>query len=622
MAFTNSPNMFLPIPGVGTEQGPNYAIDVNSCLTLVDQHDHSLGKGVQIQPNGLNINSNLTFNDNSATNVASIVFTEQTSVNTLQALYVKPGVETPITEDLWFNDGNGNQVQITSNGTVNATIASIPGESYAAGTFFWKQGALSTVPANFDIGSITLRPNVAATTFGVTLSPPSGITSQYAIALPLLPVANSFMAIDNSGIITATIPTANGITASNIANNTITAAQIANNTITTNQISLTAGITLGQLDPTILEWNKTTFIITTPSFAVRVATTVNGTLGTAFDNGSVVDGVTLATNDIILLKNQTTASDNGVYNVQASGTPVRNASYDTFGELNYAGVTVTSGTVNAGLNFFQNNILTSLSDAQSWSHSSTQTFTVPTNVNAVIIVGVGGGGGGGTGALQVTGSSAAQGGSGGAGSMPALAMKTVTPGEVLTLQIGAGGAGAPARTASTSNGVAGSAGSNTTITSTTVNLIFNGAAGGPGGTTATNTDNAGVPESWSASGSSTTGGGGGGGGTSTFSRVGVNGGTNSWYGIAASGGARINSAITAGGGGGGGGSGLSAGGAGGNGGTGGTFETAGSDAANGSGGGGGGGGAYGKNTGTVETISKGGNGGNGSVEIYWLGPPS
>ena len=38
--------------------------------------------------------------------------------------------------------------------------------------------------------------------------------------------------------------------------------------------------------------------------SVRVATTANGTLSSAFANGQTVDGVTLATGDRILLKNQ------------------------------------------------------------------------------------------------------------------------------------------------------------------------------------------------------------------------------------------------------------------------------------------------------------------------------
>lgn len=248
MAFTLSPNMNLPIPGVGTEAGPNYAFDVNSSLTLLDQHDHSPGAGVQITPSGLNINDALSFNGNSLTDVSTIVFEAVASSSTLQSLYVAPGSESPLTEDLWFTDGNGIPVQITSGGLVNATIASIPGESYSGGTFFWKQGAGSTTPANFDIGSIILRPTVAGTTFGVQLDPPAAISSQYNIALPILPAVNSFMAIDNAGIITASIAISQGITNTNIANNTITGIKLVDHTI---------GLT--QLATTVLQWNVQTF---------------------------------------------------------------------------------------------------------------------------------------------------------------------------------------------------------------------------------------------------------------------------------------------------------------------------------------------------------------------------
>ncbi len=90
--------------------------------------------------------------------------------------------------------------------------------------------------------------------------------------------------------------------------------------------------------------------------AVKVATTANGTIGSAFANGQTVDGVTLATNDRILLKNQTDASENGIYIVNASGNPTRS---DDANASNVAGtevttgmfVYVTHGTANAGNGF-------------------------------------------------------------------------------------------------------------------------------------------------------------------------------------------------------------------------------------------------------------------------------
>lgn len=81
--------------------------------------------------------------------------------------------------------------------------------------------------------------------------------------------------------------------------------------------------------------------------AVRAASTANGTLATAYANGQVMDGVTLATNDRILLKNQTTGSENGVYIVNSAGAPTRATDADTSSELNGMAVYVTSGTTNA-----------------------------------------------------------------------------------------------------------------------------------------------------------------------------------------------------------------------------------------------------------------------------------
>lgn len=198
MAFILSPNMSLPIPGVGTEAGPNYAFDVNSSLTLVDQHDHSPGKGVQITPAGININNTLTFSGNNATNLGNLSFASPGSNSILQSLYVAPGSEPVPINDLFFIDGAGNIIQLTAGGEVNATIASIPGESYAAGTFTWKQGTGSTTPANFDIGGITIRPTIAATSFGVNIIASNSMASLYTLTLPVS------QAVSNNAFITTT----------------------------------------------------------------------------------------------------------------------------------------------------------------------------------------------------------------------------------------------------------------------------------------------------------------------------------------------------------------------------------------------------------------------------------
>lgn len=84
---------------------------------------------------------------------------------------------------------------------------------------------------------------------------------------------------------------------------------------------------------------------------VVAATTTNGNLANAFENGDTIDGVTLATGNRILVKNQTSAAQNGIYTVNASGAPTRATDADTEDELLGAMVYVTGGTVNGGLAF-------------------------------------------------------------------------------------------------------------------------------------------------------------------------------------------------------------------------------------------------------------------------------
>jgi hypothetical protein len=82
--------------------------------------------------------------------------------------------------------------------------------------------------------------------------------------------------------------------------------------------------------------------------SVRAATTADGTLATAFANGQVIDGVTLATGNRILIKNQTTGTENGIYTVNATGAPTRSTDADTNAELTASfAVFVEEGTANA-----------------------------------------------------------------------------------------------------------------------------------------------------------------------------------------------------------------------------------------------------------------------------------
>ena len=84
--------------------------------------------------------------------------------------------------------------------------------------------------------------------------------------------------------------------------------------------------------------------------SVRAASTANVAIAT-LQNGSVVDGVTLATGDRVLLQAQTTDTQNGLYLVPAVGPATRTTDADTGAELETAAVFVQEGTTNANKAF-------------------------------------------------------------------------------------------------------------------------------------------------------------------------------------------------------------------------------------------------------------------------------
>jgi len=81
--------------------------------------------------------------------------------------------------------------------------------------------------------------------------------------------------------------------------------------------------------------------------SVRVATAIAGTLASSFANGSTVDGITLATGDRILIKDQGAPAENGIYTVNASGAPTRATDANAWLALVSAAVNVEVGTANA-----------------------------------------------------------------------------------------------------------------------------------------------------------------------------------------------------------------------------------------------------------------------------------
>lgn len=80
-------------------------------------------------------------------------------------------------------------------------------------------------------------------------------------------------------------------------------------------------------------------------YRVRVATTAAITIATALNNGDTLDGVVLATGDIVLVKDQAAPAQNGVYVVGA--VPARHGDFDTWADHPGRMFFVQEGTLNA-----------------------------------------------------------------------------------------------------------------------------------------------------------------------------------------------------------------------------------------------------------------------------------
>ena len=116
----------------------------------------------------------------------------------------------------------------------------------------------------------------------------------------------------------------------------------------------------------------------------EAATTGNIDLTVDLENGDTIDGVTLVTGDRVLVKDQSTASQNGLYTVVSSGTASRDTQFNTIDELSGQMIVVNQGTANDNKIF----LCTTNNTASLGSDSITYTVITPSNVGTVTSVGI------------------------------------------------------------------------------------------------------------------------------------------------------------------------------------------------------------------------------------------
>jgi hypothetical protein len=195
----------------------------------------------------------------------------------------------------------------------------------------------------------------------------------------LTPTDSNFIVGDGSNFVTET-----GATARTSLGLGSIATQAANN------VSISGGAVTGLGSPSASSDAATKNYVDQAVAGLRTrtiaecASTGNVSLSNGLEAGDSIDGVTLVAGDRVLLKDQTDATENGLYLAVSSGAASRDPEHDSIAELSGGMVVVNQGSTN------DNKIFLCTTDNTGSVGSTNITYTVitPSNVGTVTSVGV------------------------------------------------------------------------------------------------------------------------------------------------------------------------------------------------------------------------------------------
>lgn len=139
-----TPNMNLRLPTPSTTVGPTWASDLTTALSVVDDHDHSSGKGRKITPSGIDINETLDMQNQNITNVNTAKLKNQ--VATLNGVSFACTVQF-VNGNFVIVNGGGTEVQITNGNTIVSSVVVAGNPLMPAGAVLDFAG--STIPIGF-----------------------------------------------------------------------------------------------------------------------------------------------------------------------------------------------------------------------------------------------------------------------------------------------------------------------------------------------------------------------------------------------------------------------------------------------------------------------------------------
>lgn len=215
--MATTPNLLIPIDIPGSTGGsPSYqwAVDNETFKTIVDSHSHlgTAGTGLQIVTAALNINADLTFGSNNATNLRSLRLTNNgaplATGSDIGCVYEASG-------NLYYNNSSGTAIRLTNGTSIDISsaggVTGMPGTTaaitYSLGLTTFIFTSASTLSASLDAGKVTIRQPGSASAKGITLQSPTSLAADYNVIFPAaLPATKAGVALDASGNLSAVTP--------------------------------------------------------------------------------------------------------------------------------------------------------------------------------------------------------------------------------------------------------------------------------------------------------------------------------------------------------------------------------------------------------------------------------
>jgi hypothetical protein len=210
--------MGLTLPALNSDPG-TWDTSINLSLERIPAHTHESGYGVRIKPGGLNIDSDLTFADNAATNLKAVNFFARASYGTNKSLWVNSA-----TDDLYYRRA-GTDHRLTVNGVLNLSlVGGITGDYAAASAALYYDDAadryrfLSAAPlpniwSYVGAGGYDLYEHASGISNFIGLRSPAALAASYNLTLPgALPGSTVLAQVSSAGAVTFTNTIVNTVT--------------------------------------------------------------------------------------------------------------------------------------------------------------------------------------------------------------------------------------------------------------------------------------------------------------------------------------------------------------------------------------------------------------------------